>query len=51
MSKKDMLAMFITKQFRIDNNSSNGLNQNSSCTYSNQGDCSSCCSKELVLTR
>lgn len=44
------LSLFVVRQVFVDTNSLGGFKYDSSCSYSKSGDCSSCCSLELVLT-
>lgn len=49
MSK--LICKFIVGEYLMDTNNMSGFQYNSSCSYSKQGDCASCCERELVLTR
>ncbi len=44
------IHVFVTGRVSVDTNSMSGFKYDSSCSYSKSGDCSSCCSLELVLT-
>ena len=46
----DRLHLFIIGEIFVDTNNMSGFKYDSSCKYSKSGDCSSCCSLELVLT-
>ena len=41
---------FLVNEYVVDSNNLTGFQYDSSCSYSNQGDCDSCCTKELVMT-
>ena len=44
------IKKFVVDEFYMDTNSLTGFQYNSSCTYSKEGDCASCCERAMVLT-
>jgi len=43
------MTEYLVNEFVIDSNNLSGFQYDSSCSYSNQGDCDCCCVKELIL--
>ena len=51
MQESNFLSLFVIETFRMDTNNSNSFKYDSSCSYSNQGDCAGCCQAETVWSR
>lgn len=50
MKENEGLELFVEDSVFVDTNNTQGFQYDSSCSYSKTGDCSGCCSLELVLT-